>query len=346
MDNQYDVFISYSRKDYVDENQNVIPNNIVSQIKELLSNEGISYWFDEDGVGYGQDFIERIVSNIEASKIFLFISTKNSNQSPWTCKEIASADMYNKYILPLRIDASPYNKKVMFRISDLNYIDYYANPEKGLSDLMTTIKTYLNQFKQAKLIEEIRIECDIFTQEMQKFGAKREILIQKIKTIESSKHREELLALINSSLLHSNSSTTELLKENKSLKERIKNLESVHSTLVVNKENPFIQAIKTCLRKYAVFSGRASRSEFWWWYLFYFAIRLVSVVLFVEYADTAHTLRTDISLIMYFIVSIGGLLPTIAVAIRRCHDTNHNGWWILCPIYNIIILCMPTKEEV
>ena len=64
MDNQYDVFISYSRKDYVDENQNVIPNNIVSQIKELLSNEGISYWFDEDGVGYGQDFIERIVSNI------------------------------------------------------------------------------------------------------------------------------------------------------------------------------------------------------------------------------------------------------------------------------------------
>ena len=47
---QYDVFISYSRKDYVDDKKNIIPNNVVSKIKDTLSKEGISYWFDEDGM--------------------------------------------------------------------------------------------------------------------------------------------------------------------------------------------------------------------------------------------------------------------------------------------------------
>lgn len=33
------------------------------------------------------------------------------------------------------------------------------------------------------------------------------------------------------------------------------------------------------------------------------------------------------------------LLPGLAVAVRRCHDTNHSGWWVLCPIYNIVLMC-------
>ena len=47
---KYDVFISYSRRDYVDERNNVIPGNVVSKIKEALTNAGISYWFDEEGI--------------------------------------------------------------------------------------------------------------------------------------------------------------------------------------------------------------------------------------------------------------------------------------------------------
>ena len=116
MDNQYDVFISYSRKDYVDENQNVIPDNPVSQIKELLSKESISYWFDEEGIYSGDNFADKIVANIEASSIFLFLSTENANESKWTCKEIACADEFGKYIIPVRIDKTPYNKKVLFAL--------------------------------------------------------------------------------------------------------------------------------------------------------------------------------------------------------------------------------------
>ncbi len=145
---KYDVFISYSRKDYVDDNKNVIPGNVVSTIKDRLTAEGISYWFDEEGIYSGQNFVEKIVTNIEASRVFLFLSTANANASPWTCKEIASADEFNKLIIPVRIDRTPYNKKVLFRIADLNYIEYYVNPQKALDNMVDSIKTYLSQLQE------------------------------------------------------------------------------------------------------------------------------------------------------------------------------------------------------
>lgn len=140
---KYDVFISYSRKDYVDEQKEVIPGNEVSKIKEALRDAGITFWFDEDGIYSGDNFTDKIVTNIEAARIFLFLSTYNSNNSRWTCREIACADELKKCIIPVRIDQTPYNKKVMFRIADLDYIDYYVNAEKGLSDLIKSIKAYL-----------------------------------------------------------------------------------------------------------------------------------------------------------------------------------------------------------
>ncbi|MBR5068150.1 MAG: TIR domain-containing protein [Bacteroidales bacterium] len=145
---KYDVFISYSRKDYVDEHMNVIPGNVVSKVKDALTGAGITYWFDDEGMYSGDNFTEKIVSNIEISQIFVFLSTENSNKSRWTCKEIASADEFGKYIIPVRIDRTPYNKKVMFRIADLSYIDYYQNPEKGINDLIASIKAYLAQIQE------------------------------------------------------------------------------------------------------------------------------------------------------------------------------------------------------
>ena len=147
---EYDVFISYSRKDYVTWiKKNVIPGNEISKIKEALTKVGVTYWFDEEGIYSGQNFVEMIVTNIEDAKIFLFLSTENSNKSPWTCKEIASADEFNKHIIPVRIDSSPYNKKVLFRIADLDYVEYYNNPQKGIEGLIKSIQAYL-----AELAEE------------------------------------------------------------------------------------------------------------------------------------------------------------------------------------------------
>ena len=144
---KYDVFISYSRKDYVDEQKNVIPGNEVSKIKEALTKAGISYWFDEDGVYSGDEFAKVIVKNIKASCVFVFLSTKNSNQSEWTASEISTAHMMKKKIIPVRIDDSIYHDDVILYISRLSHVDYNDNPVKGRKELIRSINGYLEEEK-------------------------------------------------------------------------------------------------------------------------------------------------------------------------------------------------------
>ena len=94
----------------------------------------------------------------------------------------------------------------------------------------------------------------------------------------------------------------------------------------------FSQSISTCFNKYAVFKGRASRSEYWWWTLFVFLVEFVAVFVVTLVANEGA------GTIVNYILSLVFLLPNLAVAVRRYHDTNHSGWWVLCPIVNIILL--------
>jgi uncharacterized membrane protein YhaH (DUF805 family) len=88
-------------------------------------------------------------------------------------------------------------------------------------------------------------------------------------------------------------------------------------------------AISVCFKKYATFSGRASRSEYWYFYLFYIIIYVIGMV--VEGAAGVAGLS------YLFILPIW--LPTLAASVRRMHDTDHSGWFLLVPIYNLILLC-------
>lgn len=139
---QYDVFISYSRKDYVDESGNVINGNIVEKIKNLLKDNGISYWFDEDGINSGDEFAHLIANSIKNSKVFIFVSSENSNKSEWTRKEIATAISYKKKIIPFKYDDAPYDDSINFYISDFDYISY-NNEQKSFKRLVSSIKQYL-----------------------------------------------------------------------------------------------------------------------------------------------------------------------------------------------------------
>ena len=203
MEIKYDVFISYSRHDYVDENKNVIPGNEVSKIKETLTKAGITYWFDEEGIYSGDKFTEKIVTNIETSRVFLFLSTKNACESPWTSKEIACADEFGKYIIPVRIDKTPYNKKVMFRIADLSYVDYGKNPEKGRQEIVASVKAFLNELKASEELakaEELRRKEELERQRRrQEEEKKRQRLIEKTETeiaaLESQKTERKKLVL-------------------------------------------------------------------------------------------------------------------------------------------------------
>jgi uncharacterized membrane protein YhaH (DUF805 family) len=83
----------------------------------------------------------------------------------------------------------------------------------------------------------------------------------------------------------------------------------------------FADAIKTCLAKYADFSGRARRSEYWFFSL---AILLAYVVCFVIMAAVR-----PLGLLLLVVLVLGAIVPGLAVSIRRLHDTGRAGVWIL-----------------
>lgn len=100
----------------------------------------------------------------------------------------------------------------------------------------------------------------------------------------------------------------------------------------------FGEAIQSCFRQYVGFTGRARRSEYWWWILFYFIVDIAAGIL----DAVLGTMSEDTNVGVFgAIVGLAFLLPSLAVAIRRLHDTSRTGWWILIgliPIVGWIIL--------
>jgi uncharacterized membrane protein YhaH (DUF805 family) len=97
------------------------------------------------------------------------------------------------------------------------------------------------------------------------------------------------------------------------------------------------------LKRYADFSGRSRRMEFWMWKLGLFIVYVVMMVLFSVVFGSA-VMAGDPSqaggaiaglMVMWGLLTIFGLailIPDLAVTVRRLHDTNRTGWWILAPV--------------
>ncbi|MDN5584997.1 MAG: DUF805 domain-containing protein [Brevibacterium sp.] len=133
----------------------------------------------------------------------------------------------------------------------------------------------------------------------------------------------------------------------------------------------FGQAVKRFFKKYATFSGRASRSEYWWVYLFRFLVQLIPMILVIigsvlvsgpALADPYATTPPEPSGPGLALLLIGGILsvllglamiiPTLAVAWRRLHDANLAGpFWFLSLIPSvgsiivIVLTILPPKPE-
>jgi uncharacterized membrane protein YhaH (DUF805 family) len=94
----------------------------------------------------------------------------------------------------------------------------------------------------------------------------------------------------------------------------------------------FTEAVKTCFAKYATISGRAPRSEYWWWVLFYViggtALGGLDRMLFGMGPDEVGLLAP--------IFGLAVLLPTICVAGRRLHDRDMSAWWLLLVLIPLI----------
>ena len=92
------------------------------------------------------------------------------------------------------------------------------------------------------------------------------------------------------------------------------------------------------LKKYAVFSGRARRKEYWFFVLFNIIIALA--LTFIDFSTGLYDVESEIGLLSS-LYSLAVLVPSIAVTIRRLHDTGRTGWWFLIafvPIIGAIVL--------
>lgn len=90
-------------------------------------------------------------------------------------------------------------------------------------------------------------------------------------------------------------------------------------------------AISTCLSKYATFSGRASRSEYWFFVLFTALVGFISGII-------AGVVGSDV---LGYAIQAAFWIPGLAVSIRRMHDVDKSGWFVLVPIYGFILSVTP-----
>lgn len=112
---KYDVFISYSRKDF-DE-----VSSILETIKTAIPN--LSYWFDIDGIESGDEFEDKIISAIDNSSYVLFALSENSIQSQWTKDEVMYAKNTDKKVIPVLLKGAQMKGWFLFKFGRIDCID-------------------------------------------------------------------------------------------------------------------------------------------------------------------------------------------------------------------------------
>ena len=110
----------------------------------------------------------------------------------------------------------------------------------------------------------------------------------------------------------------------------------------------FIEAVQTCLKKWITFSGRATRSEFWWYYLFTMIVQIVLTLLLFSTVDwTAIDPNDPMSTLQIYAGPVGNVMglvglfffiSVLAAGARRLHDTGKSGWWQLILLLTMIPL--------
>lgn len=99
---------------------------------------------------------------------------------------------------------------------------------------------------------------------------------------------------------------------------------------MANDVNPVDWAKRPVMEKYADFTGRAARAEFWWYVLGLVVVYIVLTI--IESIIGINRMVFGLYGPLVCLLWLGIIVPSIAVGVRRLHDTNRSGWWLLLPI--------------
>ena len=97
------------------------------------------------------------------------------------------------------------------------------------------------------------------------------------------------------------------------------------------KGSAMLSAVQDGLMGLTDFKGRATRPQFWYFYLFIFLLQIVTTLVLSE------SINSLLNILFFF--------ASLAVSVRRMHDVGKSGWFILVPIYNLVLCCTKTKEQ-
>lgn len=123
--------------------------------------------------------------------------------------------------------------------------------------------------------------------------------------------------------------------------------------IVKSERRTFTEAMSVCfIEKYACFSGRASRSEFWWAQL---GMGLLFIAVIIAAVILGNMISEKAAGFLIFVFFLATILPGYALLARRLHDSNHSAWWILLSvplmfvglriIFDIIVGLLPPVDE-
>ena len=97
----------------------------------------------------------------------------------------------------------------------------------------------------------------------------------------------------------------------------------------------FIDINMATLNKSFITAGVATRLEFWYFILFTWLASLIGSI--ADIFISGNMIENIFSILLF--------VPTLTAAIRRMHDTDHSGWWVICPIVNLVFLLTPSKPS-
>lgn len=154
MNNSQDVFICYSRKD----------NNIAHYCSQLLKEINVSAFMDVDSLVAGSVFAETIQRQIVNCKIIVFIISENTMNSEWTIKEIDFARQIGKTIIPVLVENTRLEGRLMLLVGDIEYIEWrHDNTASFKKELVGAVQHHIEKMHVASEIH-VQREIDLDTE--------------------------------------------------------------------------------------------------------------------------------------------------------------------------------------
>lgn len=245
MEDKYQIFISYARADYCDQDKRVIPGNIISEIKQLLSDNNIDYWWDEKILG-GHEYTKDIITAIDCSHIYLVVLTENSVSSDFVELEILRARKKKKKIIPvLTIPADRVPDHIDFLISHLEYIDYTKSKDDANKKLIQSIEGLLQDQSLQKELEAYKEKIGNYDETLERFQSYREKLNADLEDLREKlqsitleiKMREESIELIDEKEQNINKDKKELQTLIDELTQKIMRVQSQKVEVPLDSDN-------------------------------------------------------------------------------------------------------------